>query len=103
MVMVKHYCGGELMELAFFQQLDSCCDGMEKSGCCETEHQDLKHDDNTPISVYSFEAQVPVLMYVFEFPSLSEIAISNNSIIKAFMQTPITVSDILIRIQLFLL
>ncbi|MEQ8551762.1 MAG: hypothetical protein RIC06_04190 [Cyclobacteriaceae bacterium] len=103
MVLAKHFCGGELVETAFFKKLDSCCDGMEERGCCDTEQHDLKHDENTPVSIYSFTAQVPVLMYVFEIPSLSEIISPDNFIVKKFLQKPLTVPDIFARNQSFLL
>ncbi|MEQ8882259.1 MAG: hypothetical protein RLQ12_21640 [Cyclobacteriaceae bacterium] len=103
MVLAKHYCDGELMEAAFFKKLDSCCDGMEETGCCDTEQQDLKHDDNTLVSIYSFEPQSQPLLCTFEFPSLSEIIIRNNFVVKTFLQKPLTVPDILVRYQSFLL
>ena len=103
MVLAKHFCGGELVETAFFKKLDSCCDGIEETGCCDTEQQDLKRDENTPVSIYSFTAQVPVLMYVFEIPSLSEIISPDNFIVKKFLQKPLTVPDIFARNQSFLL
>ncbi|MEQ9221273.1 MAG: hypothetical protein RLO17_24680 [Cyclobacteriaceae bacterium] len=102
MVLAKHYCDGELVNARLIEKPDSCCNG-ENSGCCNTEQQDLKHDDNTLVSVYSFQKEAPALIGTIEFPSLSETIISNNSILKELLQTPQTVSDILIRIQLFLL
>ncbi len=103
MVLAKHYCGGELMELALYEELDSCGDGMDKTGCCDEEQQDLRHDDNTLINIYDYEPQIQPLLYELEFFSPLKIAISSAIDVKSTQDLHETGPDLLVWYQSFLL
>lgn len=102
--MAKHFCGGELVETAIFEELHSCCEGMDMpTPCCELEHEVVQHDDNTQISFQSVDPPVQLLLYTIDPPSLIEVIIQSNFVDKTHLLRPLTVPDRLSRHQSFLL
>lgn len=103
-MLAKHFCGGELVEAALFEELHSCCDGMEMpTGCCEMEHEVIQHDDNTPISFQSVDPPEQVLLYTITYPSLVRVVIRSTFVDNTYLLHPLTVPDRLARYQSFLL
>ncbi|MDW3212157.1 MAG: hypothetical protein R8N23_19970 [Reichenbachiella sp.] len=103
-VMAKHFCGGELVETAFFEELHSCCEGMDMpTPCCELEHEVVQHDDNTQISFQSVDPPEQVLLYTITYPSLVRVVIRSTFIDNTYLLHPLTVPDRLTRYQSFLL
>lgn len=104
-MLAKHFCGGELVETAIFNDLHSCC-GEETevpSGCCDLEHEILKHDDNTQISFQSIDPPEQVLLQTIEFPLFAQVRIQDNFVDHSYLIHPLTVPDRLARYQSFLL
>ena len=105
LVLAKHFCGGELVETAVFEDLHACC-GEETempSGCCDFEHEILKHDDNTQISFASLDPPEQILLHTIEYPSFVQTIIQSTFVDNTYLLRSLTVPDRLARYQSFLL
>lgn len=103
--MAKHFCGGELVETALFKDLHSCC-GEETempSGCCDLEHEIVKHDDNTQISFQSLDPPEQIVLYTIEYPLFVQTIIQTTFVDSTYLLLSMTVPDRLARYQSFLL
>jgi hypothetical protein len=103
-----HYCGKLLQDVALFGKTKPCCSGMEMpSGCCHDEKLEIKSDDfNTAQLIYNL-GFVPVLIAEVAHPVLDFSFHFQNSqsrfLARLDKDRPPTVSDIVIRIQSFLI
>jgi len=104
LVMAQHFCAGELIESTFSKELHSCCEGTEAPvGCCDMEHQLVQHDDNTLISSQTIDPPSQILLHTVEYPSHIASIIHNNFVRNNYLLRTLTVPDLVIRHQSFLI
>jgi hypothetical protein len=103
-----HYCGKLLEDVALFGKTKPCCEGTEMpSGCCHDEKLEIKSDSYNTAQLISNLGFVPVLITEIAFPVL-DFSIHFQNSQSSFLthldkNRPPTDSDIVIRIQSFLI
>ncbi len=74
----KHYCGGNLMDVAYFGDAEPCamemalvncygCDQELKSDCCEDEHVVIEGQDELKVQFDSFSLDQLVFLSTFTY------------------------------------
>ena len=115
-VVNKHYCQGELKNMALFLKAESCHQDKamkgcpmhssgekEKKGCCDDETEYVKASDEQVASSFQIDLQVtPVLLAaIFVVFNIELPALDSNTLHYLTYKPPIVLNDLSVLLQVF--
>lgn len=104
----KHYCAGNLIDVAIFTEVDKCGDNMEElsmKSCCMDEVEVIKGQDELKYSSFEeidFEKQIFLTTFVYSYTNLYE-SLPKQIIPFKDYSPPNLVYDIQVLDQIFLI
>ena len=108
----KHFCGGVLVDVAVFTEIDKCCAGVEgnsmemtKKSCCENEVDIVEGQDEITIKTFEdledIQKQV-LIAYIYTYIDLYE-SLLKQVIPNKDYSPPLLVRDIQVLDETFLI
>ncbi|WP_052958720.1 HYC_CC_PP family protein [Maribacter thermophilus] len=110
----KHMCMGRIMDIALFDQAESCCpdigfvslkdEGIKKEHCCHNEAFTMQGQDNLThnFSDVSFSQQVFLVSFTSSYVGLFREPILKNTVFRSY-PPPLLDKDLNILHQVFLI
>jgi len=104
----KHYCGGNLIDVAIFSEAKKCGENMEQSSmkpCCKDEVEVVKGQDELKFSAFEdldLSEQVVIVTFALEYTNLFE-SLPKQIIPFKDYSPPNLVFDIQVLDQVFLI
>lgn len=104
----KHYCGGNLIDVAIFSKVEKCGENMEQStkkSCCKDEVEVVKGQDElkySSIKELDFEQKIFISLFAYSYTNLFE-SLPNQIIPFKDYSPPNLVTDIQVLDQVFLI
>ena len=104
----KHYCGGELSQIAVGQHTPKCCDDPEAmpSDCCHDEQEMIQVDEEYDSNLLKFQAVTLFVAYHLPYLDLSALfspADEHITYADYYIDPPPIIQDLPVLKQSFLL
>lgn len=104
----KHYCAGNLIDVAIFSEVEKCGDNMEEASiksCCKDEVEVVKGQDELKFSSFEdldFDKQIFISVFFYSYANLYE-SLPKQIIPFKDYSPPNLICDIQVRDQVFII
>lgn len=104
----KHFCGGNLIDVAIFSEAKKCGENMEqtsKKSCCKDEVEVVKGQDELLVKSFfdlEFQNQLFIASYIYSYINLFE-GLPQQVIPHKDYSPPNLFEDLIIKDQVFLI